>query len=92
MSKKDLIASMGAPDTRSFSGSSEAWQYSEVVGFGQCSYITVWLSNEVIHSVTSRKGSSIAGCGLGSSEVDWGHMPETTSSINVTVENNISNQ
>jgi hypothetical protein len=84
MSKQVVIDKMGMPDRRSMRGNDEALQYSEVVGFGQCSYIIVWLSEGKVMAVTSRSGPSIAGCGLGSKEVDWGEMPKPQFDINIT--------
>lgn len=84
MSKKEVIEKMGLPDRRSMRGDDEALQYSEVVGFGQCSYITVWLSHSKVIAVTSRSGPSVAGCGLGSREVDWGQMPKPQLDLNIT--------
>jgi len=66
---------MGKPDGRSFNESNEAWQYQDVVGFGQCEYLTAWFTDGVLRSVTTRRGGSVAGCGLGSSPVDWNQMP-----------------
>ena len=83
MSKQSVIDKMGFPDRRSMRGSDEALQYSEIVGFGQCGYIIVWLSEEKVTAVTNRSGPSIAGCGLGSKEVDWGQMPKPEININV---------
>lgn len=83
MSKQQVIKILGTPDTRSFKGLSEAWQYSEVVGYGQCSYLTAWFRNSKLISLTSRKGSSVAGCGLGSREVDWGQMPKPSLDLNI---------
>jgi len=84
MSKQVVIDKMGMPDRRSMRGSDEALQYSEIVGFGQCGYIIVWLSEGKVTAVTSRSGPSVAGCGLGSKEVDWGQMPKPQLDINVT--------
>ncbi|MDF4652444.1 hypothetical protein QQA20_25135 [Vibrio parahaemolyticus] len=84
MSKSEVIQKMGLPDRRSMRGDDEALQYSEVAGFGQCSYIVVWLSSGEVTAVTSRSGSSVAGCGLGSKEVDWGQVPSQKIDLNVT--------
>ena len=65
----------GAPDMRSFKDKAEAWQYQDVVGFGQCEYLTVWFLDGVVRGITTRRGGSVAGCGLGSTEVDWSQMP-----------------
>ncbi len=83
MSKQIVIEKMGLPDRRSMRGNDEALQYSEVVGFGQCSYITVWLSDGKVTAVTSRSGPSVAGCGLGSKEVDWGQVPKPQVDVNI---------
>ena len=83
MSKQVVIEKMGMPDRRSMRGSDEALQYSEVVGFGQCSYITVWLSDEKVTAVTSRSGPSVAGSGLGSKEVDWGQVSKPQLDLNI---------
>lgn len=66
----------GTPDMRSFKDSAEAWQYQDVVGYGQCEYLTVWFLDGVVRGMTTRRGGSIAGCGLGSTEVDWSQMPK----------------
>jgi hypothetical protein len=77
---------LGDPDGRSFRESNEAWQYHDVVGFGQCEYMTAWFTAGVLHAVTSHRGSSVAGCGLGSNAVDWGQMPKPSIDVNVRVE------
>ena len=83
MPKQEVIEKMGLPDRRSMRGNDEALQYSEIAGFGQCSYIIVWLSGGKVTAVTSRSGPSVAGCGLGSKEVDWGQMPKPELNINI---------
>lgn len=85
MTKKQVLDLMGAPEARSFRGEGEAWQYQEIVGFGQCSYIIVWLNSSRVTAVTSRSGPSIAGCGLGSREVDWGQMPKPSIDVNLNI-------
>lgn len=75
MPKSEVVAILGTPHDRSIRGPDEALQYQELVGFGQCKYTTVWLTNGVLVGVTSRRGGSVAGCGLGSREVDWRLMP-----------------
>ena len=84
MSKHDVIQVLGVPDGRSFRGEDEALQYQEIAGYGQCSYITVWLSKSKLLAVTNRNGASIAGCGLGSKEVDWGQMPRNRIDVNIS--------
>jgi hypothetical protein len=84
MTKTEVVKILGAPENRSFKGSSEAWQYSEVVGFGQCNYMTAWFISSKLIAITNRRGSSVAGCGLGSREVDWGQMPKSSLDINIT--------
>lgn len=83
MSKAEVTKKLGAPETRSFRGDNEAWGYQGVAGFGQCKYSTVWFTKGTVVAVTSRSGPSVAGCGLGSREVDWGQMPRTTIDVNV---------
>lgn len=75
MSKQQVLAILGEPADRSFRGTDEAWQYSEIAGFGQCKYTTVWISNGKLVGVSTRRGGSVAGCGLGSRPVDWSQMP-----------------
>jgi len=36
MSTAQVSALLGSPDSRSFRDNYEAWQYADVVGFGQC--------------------------------------------------------
>jgi hypothetical protein len=83
MTKAEITKRLGPPETRSFRGDSEAWQYQGVAGFGQCRYSTVWLTKGVVVAVTSRSGPSVAGCGLGSREVDWGQLPKPSIDINI---------
>lgn len=66
---------MGEPADRSMRGVDEAWQYYEVAGFGQCKYTTLWIRNGTLVGVSTRRGKSVAGCGLGAKEVNWNEMP-----------------
>jgi hypothetical protein len=75
MNKHAVTAIMGLPMTRSVDGAKEAWQYGHIVGFGQCAYTTIWFSSGKVVGMTSRRGASVAGCGLGSHPLDWGQMP-----------------
>src|SRR4051812_344525 len=75
MTTQQILVVLGSPADRSFRGSDEAWQYQEIAGFGQCKYTTVWISNGKLVGVSTRRGASAAGCGLGSREVDWSQMP-----------------
>jgi hypothetical protein len=77
MTKQQVLTALGPPADRSFRGKDEAWQYQEIAGFGQCKYMTVWISDGKLVGVSTRRGKSVAGCGLGSSEVDWQQMPST---------------
>lgn len=80
MSKQQVLDILGPPADRSFRGNDEAWQYQEIAGFGQCKYTTIWISNGKLVGVSSRRGSSVAGCGLGSQEVNWEEMPPADNS------------
>ena len=75
MTKEQVLGILGPPDDRSFRGTDEALQYQELAGFGQCKYTTVWLREGKLVGSTARRGSSVAGCGLGSEPVDWSQMP-----------------
>jgi len=75
MTTQQILAVLGSPADRSFRGRDEAWQYQEIAGFGQCKYTTLWISNSKLVGVSTRRGASAAGCGLGSREVDWSQMP-----------------
>ncbi|MFL6237638.1 MAG: outer membrane protein assembly factor BamE, partial [Thermoanaerobaculia bacterium] len=75
MTKQQIIDILGSPADRSFRGSDEAWQYQEIAGFGQCKYTTVWISEGKLVGISTRRGGSVAGCGLGSQSVDWSQMP-----------------
>lgn len=86
MTTERVRALLGDPDGRSFRRSDEAWQYHDVVGFGQCEYLTAWFSEDVLQAATTRRGDSIAGCGLGSRAVDWGQRPDSSIDVNVQVE------
>lgn len=83
MTKEEVIKIMGPPDRRSFRNNDEALQYQGIIGYGQCVYITAWFQEGVLIATTDRRAASIAGCGLGSREVDWGQMPKPTLNINV---------
>ena len=75
MSSSDVSGLLGNPDSRSFRGlSDEAWQYHDIVGYGQCEYVTIFFRDEKVLSMTSRRGGSISGCGLGSRPVNWAEM------------------
>jgi len=75
MAKEEVLQVMGPPNDRSFRGAHEAWQYQEIAGFGQCKYTTIWISEGRLLGISTRRGASVAGCGLGSEEVDWSEMP-----------------
>ena len=83
MTKEQVLHIMGPPSDRSFRGTDEALQYQGVVGFGECIYITTWFKQRKLVAVTQRRGSSAAGCSLGSREIDWGQMPKPTINVNV---------
>jgi S1-C subfamily serine protease len=74
MSMSDVSEMLPDPDSRDFRGAYEAWQYADVVGFGQCEYITVFFAGDEVIQLTSRRGSSAGGCGLGSLPVDWSRV------------------
>ena len=78
MSKERVLGIMGQPADRSIRGTDEALQYQEIAGFGQCKYTTIWIANGKMVGVSTRRGSSVAGCGLGSRPVDWAEMPSPT--------------
>lgn len=75
MTKEKVLALLGQPADRSLRGVDEAWQYQEIAGFGQCKYTTIWISDGKLIGVLTRRAGSVAGCGLGSQEVDWRQMP-----------------
>lgn len=75
MSKEQVIQIMGEPDQRSFRGDNEALQFNGIIGYGQCIYLTAWLHKNILVGTTDRRGPSIAGCGIGSKELDWNQMP-----------------
>ena len=86
MTLQEVQKLLGTPDDRSFREDNEALQYYDVVGFGQCEYLAAWFSKGVLHAVTTRRGSSVAGCGLGSQPVDWGQMPKPSLDVNLNVQ------
>jgi hypothetical protein len=75
MSKDSILKIMGPPADRSIRGTDEALQYQEIAGFGQCKYTTIWIADGKMIGVSTRRGGSVAGCGLGSRPVDWSEMP-----------------
>lgn len=44
MSTAQVRRLLGDPDSRSFQGSDQACQYYDVVGFGECEYLTAWFA------------------------------------------------
>lgn len=80
MTKQQILDVLGPPADRSFRENDEAWQYQEIAGFGQCKYTTVWISDGKLAGISTRRGASVAGCGLGSQEVDWSQMPSVNGS------------
>ena len=86
-SKQQALDQMGNPYDRSFNENNEAWQYMSVVGYGQCEYLTVWFQEARLHSITSRRGFSAAGCGLGSQPVDWGQFKPHPIQVELSVKN-----
>jgi hypothetical protein len=75
MSKEQVVAKVGKPGDRTFRGNDEALSYAKIAGFGQCKYTTLWFRDGKLVGVTTRRGGSVAGCGLGSEPVDWNEMP-----------------
>ena len=75
MTTQQVEAMLGQPEERSFRKPNEAWQYHDIVGFGQCEYLTVWFTDLKVHAVSARRGGGIGGCGLHSRPVDWNNMP-----------------
>jgi hypothetical protein len=45
MSTAQVKKLLGSADGRSFNNTNEAWQYQDVVGFGQCEYLTAWFTD-----------------------------------------------
>jgi hypothetical protein len=81
MSKERILKVMGRPSDQSFRGTDEAWQYQGIAGFGQCKYTTVWIANGKLIGISTRRGGSVAGCGLGSREVDWSEMDAASHAV-----------
>ena len=77
MTADQVSSLLGSPANRSFRKNYEAWQYDDIVGFGQCEYITIWFEDNIVQSMTSRRSGSVAGCGLGSDPIDWDMMPSS---------------
>jgi len=76
MSKDEVRQLLGAPANRSFRGTDEAWQYQEVSGFDQCKYTTVWIRDDKVVGLSTRRGQSVDSCALGSKDVVWSEMPQ----------------
>ena len=82
MTSAEVGELLGSPDGRSFRESYEAWQYHDIVGMGQCEYLTVWFTDSVLHAITTWRGASVAGCGIGSRQIDWAQMPKPPTKVN----------
>jgi hypothetical protein len=82
MTTQQILASLGPPADRSIRGKDEAWQYQKLAGFSQCKYTTVWITDGKLVGISTRRGSSVAGCGLGSRPVDWSQMPAASGQRN----------
>ena len=84
MTRAQVIETMGNPSGRALRGTDEALQYQGIVGFGQCQYVVAWLDHAGLIGITSRRGFSVAGCGLGSWRINWDEMPTASSNGDTT--------
>lgn len=78
-SKKDVIAVMGAPEDRQFSGPDEAWQYCQTgAGFGYNDHKIIWFSAGQVIGVTSYRTQGPPSCASRFRRINWQDRPDTT--------------
>lgn len=76
MGKEDVSNIMGTPISRSFNGTTEAWQYANFSNTNECTYITVWFKQESLVALTNRQApSENQSCKKGIREIDWTQIP-----------------
>ena len=75
-SKEQVLAVLGPPGNRSFSGNAEAWQYCRTgTELTRDTYATVWFLDGRVHRVTTEQAQIVVGlCSGGYPTIDWGQM------------------
>jgi hypothetical protein len=76
-SKERVMAILGAPGDRQFSGNVEAWQYCQTgAGFGYHDFRTIWIRDGRVVGMNSYKDHTAAsGCSGHFKPVDWSSAP-----------------
>lgn len=78
MTDSELMALMGAPGNRQFSGENEAWQYCSSSYPNPNSYVLVWLKQGAVTGMQTYEREytiSTAGCSSGFITVSWDEAP-----------------
>ena len=76
-SKQDVIAKLGEPGDRQFSGTDEAWQYCRT-NFRSSDYRVIWFANGRVTGLNTYTNSDTAGslCGSHFRQVNWHDAPD----------------
>ena len=86
MSADRVSAILGIPSKQSSRANFESWRYEVIIKSRQCNrntykcghvckYISVWLQNDVVVAMTSRRVDDLSDCGKGIEPVDWQLLP-----------------
>jgi hypothetical protein len=74
--KEQVLAVLGPPGDRSFSGHAEAWQYCRT-GMQSDTFTTVWFVDGKVYRVTNQDAALVewGPCSTKYPTVDWGQVP-----------------
>lgn len=75
-SKEQVLAVLGPPGERTFSGNAEAWQYCRT-GMQFDTYVTVWFVGGKVYRVTTQDAALMEWgyCSTKYPTIDWGQVP-----------------
>ncbi|MGR0278442.1 hypothetical protein ACUM5Y_05245 [Marinomonas dokdonensis] len=62
LTKKETLEIVGAPELRSFMGSTEVWQYTGFIDFQHCTYLTLWFQGGLLDSLTTTQKETSDSC------------------------------
>lgn len=82
MTESEVIALLGSPGMREFSGQKQALQYCQTELWGpRHKYAVVWLYEGEVFGLTSYTQPSRGSCSNQFMPVNWGNTPDTTIEI-----------
>ncbi|MCS0352720.1 DUF2845 domain-containing protein [Vibrio ordalii] len=77
-SKSDVIAKVGAPENRQFSGKNEAFQYCTTgTSFGVSTYNVIWFFDSKVTGANSYSLSRAGSCSGHFKTLNWEDAPDT---------------